>query len=199
MAPTEDKIFAYYQSTFKMIYGDLLAVIGYKPLQVSSEIEAMISHIAVSKTSDDRVTIEKNLSRAEGHLQRATLDAVKILWIEYRSRAEKIMNDDLVRRYCASESESNLFKRYHEAEKLAIQARQVEIQNVGIDPEKSVLLYYDAANGFRNLLDTVDLERVESIKQFKTWHIIKQGLVGFLVGILSSAIVAWAGRKYNLW
>lgn len=193
---TEEKLFAYYESTFRVIYADLVATIGSKPLEISFEIEAMVTHLSVAKNHADKKIIDQNISRAIGHLQRATLDAGKMLWLELRKRCQLIIDDDFVRSYCTLVPESQLMAQYHKAESLALVARRLEIKNVGIDPEMSASKYFEAANEFRNLLDAVDWTRVKSSKKFKFIHKLKEYFVGFLIGVVSSTVVALLSWKY---
>lgn len=193
---TEEKLFQYYQYNFKPIYADLVAVTADKPFQISFETEAMLSHIGVAKTQTDPRIIKSNIFKAGGHLERASLDAAKILWLVYRKRLQPILEDDLIKKYCTLVPEREFIAKYNYAESLALQARKTEIENVGISPRESVTQYYEAASEFRNLLDLVDEGRIESIRKFKLVYMFKQHSAGLAAGLISSAIIAVLAWKF---
>jgi hypothetical protein len=127
---TEREVYAYLLDTFQPIYGDLVAVLGEKPTQIIFQLEAALVHLAVaSRNSEDQ---HENCQRALVHLQRASLDAVKILWLVKKKQLSGIIEDEDVRQFCVNTAESELLKLYRTAEHLAKEARQIEISSVGI-------------------------------------------------------------------
>jgi hypothetical protein len=190
----ERDIYNYHQDAFKGIYADLVAVLGNKPSQIAFELEAVLSHIAVAKT--DPALEEDNLKKALHHLQRAALDASKMLWLEFRNRLDVYIKDSDVRKFCINSPEAEFVKIYEKAEKLALEARRTEIKNVGKNPEASVAQYYEAALEFKKALELVDTDKIREFKKFCILRFIKQQWVGFVVGVLASLLATHLWTKF---
>ncbi len=189
MPLSEQELYEYHEETFKPIYADLVAVIGTKPEQIVFELEAALSHIAVAKTNTD--LYEENIQKAYGHLQRASLDAAKIMWLEYMQKAEKITLDPDLRKFATNASEKELLTKYQNAEELARRARKKEVQNTGKSPSEAIELYYEAALSFSEIIKLIDPEKLASLTVLKSKILKKEVLLSFIIGIISSAIVAY--------
>lgn len=190
----EMDIYNYHQDAFKGIYADLVAVLGNKPSQIAFELEAVLSHLAVAKTDPDHE--EENLKKSLHHLQRASLDASKMLWLEFRNRLDVYMKDSDIRKFCINSPEAEFVKLYENAEKLALEARRTEIKNVGKNPEASVAQYYAAALEFKKALGLVDTDKIREFKKFCIFRFIKQQWVGFAFGVLASLVASYVWTNY---
>lgn len=186
---TEAELYKFHEDVFKPIYGDLVAVLGSKPEQIAFEVEATLSHIAVAHTKPD--IREDNLIKAHGHLKRAALDAVKILWLEYREKTEKFIADDELRRFAINSSEKELLEKYQAATNKAREARREELTNTGAAPEISIDLYYESAKAFCDVLDLIDPDKERQFQKFRFWYKKKEIIVSFVVGFLSSLLVTY--------
>jgi UDP-N-acetylglucosamine 2-epimerase len=182
----EQEIYALHQGAFKDIFADLVVVVGDKPSQVAFELEAVLHHLAVAKT-DDSVR-EENLSKALGHLQRATLDSAKMLWLEFHNRTKKYVNDTNLRKFCSNAPEHEFVKTYERAESLALAARKNEVTNVGKNPEASIKGYYEAAQEFKKALEMIDLRKVNDFEKFNLCKLFRDQSVGFVIGILAGVV-----------
>ncbi len=189
MAMTEQELYEYHEKVFKPVYADLIAILGNKPEQIAFELEAALSHIAIAKTNNE--LYEKNIERAHGHLQRASLDAVKIMWLEYRERAEKIILDRDLRTFASNTSESELISKFQHAEDVARNARRQELNNTGNNSSVSVPSYYEAAKLFSEIVTLIDPEKAAKLEGFKSRYATKEVVAAFIVGVASSALVAW--------
>ena len=189
MTITEQGLYQYHEEIFKPIYADLIAVIGTKPEQIVFELEAALSHIAVAKT--DNNVYQENINKAHGHLQRAALDAAKIMWLEYRERAQRITLDSDIRKFASNSSEQDILKQFQDAEELAIQARKKEVANTGKNPSEAIELYYEAAQAFSKVLDFIDPSKVENLSRLKAIIKTKKIILSFILGVASSALVAY--------
>lgn len=184
---TEEELYAYHEEIFKPIYADLVAILGSKPEQIAFELEATLSHIAVAKTNDK--LYEKNIEKALGHLQRASLDAAKIMWVEYKQRAEKIISDPDLRAFASKSSERELLNKYRDAEQAAKNARKKELANTGNNAPESIEYYYQAAKLFSEVIDLIDPEKAAKLNSFKSKYGKKEVVISFIVGVTSSAVV----------
>ncbi|AGS39699.1 hypothetical protein [Cycloclasticus zancles] len=189
----ELELYKFHEETFKPIYADLIAILGSKPEQIAFELEAALSHIAVAKTNDE--LYEKNIEKAYGHLQRASLDAVKIMWLEYRQRSEKIILDPDMRAFASKASESELITKFQKAEQTARSARKKELNNTGNDPSASISEYYEAAQLFSEIITLIDPEKVAKLTRFKSKYKTKEVVISFLVGVVSSGVVSFLLAK----
>ena len=192
MHKIEGEIYDLYQGHFKDIYADLCIVRGNKPAQIAFEIEAAFSHLSVAKlNSDDAELYEKNLNRAKGHIERAILDAVKILWLEYHNRLVNVVQDPGLRQFCVNCSEAEFIQSFHQAEAQTIEARKVEIDNVGKDPLASIAMYYDAAKSMQETLMKVDEVKKANFSKFSFGNFIKTQAAGLIIGIMAGLITGY--------
>lgn len=184
----EQELYKYHEEIFKPIYADMVSILGEKPEQIAFELEAALSHIAVAHTHSD--SYDENINKAYGHLQRASLDSVKIMWLEYRERSEKIILDPDLRKFAVNASEKDLLDKFEEAENMARKARKKEITNTGRDPSQSIELYYEAASLFREVVGLIDPKKVTHFNRIKYKWIKKENIFSFLIGLVSSLLVS---------
>lgn len=187
---TEKDVFDVYHKSFRPIYADLIAVVGYKPEQVIFELEAAFSHLATAYISNNNEIIENNFRKARNHLHRASLDSSKILWLEYRKRVNKFVNSGDLRKFATNCSESDFIAKYQEAEASAIDARRHELKNVGIAPEIAIEKYYNSAILFQKLLGLIDPEKEKYYASASRKWKSKEVFISFFMGIVSSFIVS---------
>lgn len=75
-------VFNFYRETFLPAYSDVVGTIVKKPKQIQTELENTLAHIAQYFNPNlNADTRENNAKKAYDHLQRATLDCYKILWV----------------------------------------------------------------------------------------------------------------------
>ncbi|MCL2712144.1 MAG: hypothetical protein FWD37_02555 [Methanomassiliicoccaceae archaeon] len=53
------------------------------PSEVSSEIDNALSHLVIHFKQNGNIYSDEHLKKAENHLERAALDSLKIIWLEY--------------------------------------------------------------------------------------------------------------------
>lgn len=184
---TEDELYQYYDEKFKPIYADLVAVTASKPEQVAFELEATLSHLIVAKRNPH--SYQTNIDKAHGHMQRASLDCAKILWVEYQKKADAFIDDPDRRKLISSETDSTLLQKYEAAMEAAKAARRSEQEYVGIDPYRSVEQYYDAANSFNEVLKLIDPDKLRSYEKLQSMFFTKERIITFILGVAASIIV----------
>jgi hypothetical protein len=182
----EQTIYRLLTEEFQKIYGDLVIATGDKPIQILLELEMALSHLAVAYI--DRSSYDSNIHKALGHVQRATLDAAKMLWLHYRSQVHSVVNDEDLRRFCTSEQ--SFISDTVRAEALAEQARQHELENVGRDPMNSLNDYYEAAIAFKKIYAQVDPDKIRAYQRFSFRRWVRDQVGGLLVGILGGIIAS---------
>jgi len=86
--------------------------------------------------SEDEKVIDKNINRAQGHLERLGLDAVKLLWDFYKKNMERLLEN--------GEMEASVFLQFI---KLTQEAREKETEKLGaaIDDKKEIFASYKKA------------------------------------------------------
>jgi hypothetical protein len=184
----------FYHNTFKLAYADLVAIIADKPQQIIFEIENSYSHLMVYLSSDDEITEDikqTNLDKAFNHLVRATIDCYKILWTEISDFLDNIMKENITRTFAFNENEAQILNIWNEFKKKAQKARQEEMKSVGIDYNKTILLYKEAVDEGRILLEKFDYEKFKEIRKFDFFNLIKTQWIGFVLGILAGIISTW--------
>ncbi|WP_445367618.1 hypothetical protein ACH5Y9_22180 [Methylomonas sp. BW4-1] len=193
---SENDVFDLYQNTFMPIYGDLVVVSGKKPPELLEQLESCMAHFAVARTTQDPALIQENIAAAYRHIVRASLDAAKLLWTTLHTNVETFVMNEEIRRFCANASEGQIHTQYQKAQNASINARQTEISNVGIDPEKSIQDWYNAALEYKNLLELIDLDKVRQFKKYRLLVNYKTHLLGFVLGVLASTLVSWFWPQY---
>lgn len=124
---------------------------------------------------------------------RVTLDSYKLLWAEMERSISKIQEDDFKRKYCINISQGEFLIKYQNFKTIAQTARNLETQSIGIDPLKALNGYKEAIEIGRELIGTIDPEKVENSKSDLRVISIKRNalelFISFFAGILSSVVI----------
>ncbi|MCK9637218.1 MAG: hypothetical protein M0R41_13150 [Methylobacter tundripaludum] len=182
-------IYELFQGDFKNIYGDLIVVTANKPVQIIFQLEAAFTHMAVASLNNE--CSQENLKAALKHIQRASLDAAKMLWLAYKDRLDNIISDSNLRMFCINCPEDELIKAYSKAENLAEEARRCELNHIGVDPTKSLTLYYEASIALKEVFEKIDHNKLKNFKKFNLFYKAKEYLIGFIIGIFASVIATF--------
>jgi hypothetical protein len=188
---TEEQLFSFYQTKFKLVYADLVSVRGKKSLVVDAQIESAMSHLALGKTSGSAEALQQNLDSAYQHIARACLDAAKLLWLDRFQRVKEVRSDDLKWKWCATVGAGVLDRLYHDGERLIVEARRLDTQVAGHALDDLVDRYYLAISKYQQILDSLDWERLQSVERFRWVHILKQNSVGFALGVIASVLASY--------
>lgn len=122
---------------------------------VGMEESNALGHIVRANT--DPASYEENMNKAFAHIYRATLDSVKLLWIDRKELIDKYINQDksylkLKKRKSPQTSKSDFIKRYVEAQDLVKLARQKEVSSIRSQPLDILDAYLEAVAAFDKLL-----------------------------------------------
>ncbi len=185
---------SFYHNTFKPAYADLVAIIADKPQQIIFEIENSYSHLMVYLSDDSNIPEEikqSNLNKAFNHLVRATMDCYKILWTEISDFLDNIMEENVTRAFAFNADQALILNTWNKFKKKAQKARQEEMKSIGMDYEKTILLYKEAVDEGRILLDKFDYDKFKEVKKFNFLNLVKNQWIGFVLGILAGIISTW--------
>ncbi len=175
---------SYYYDNFIPAYADAVASLGDKPAQLLVEQENTLAHLlAYLKDNDD----QENLKKAYGHLERATLDCYKIIWVTNKEKLAyyiRLDNSNLALAFNASESD--VMKKIQRIDTLAKEARELEARGIGQNSSKALEKYIEVVALERELLESADIKKASSYNQFKLSHLLKDHSLGFATGILTS-------------
>ena len=177
-----DRIQKYYFDTFIPAYADAVVMLGDKPVQLLVEQENTLAHIMAHLSESDD---EKNLYRAMAHLERATLDCYKIIWVESKQKLEyfiKLDNTNLALAF--NKNESEVLDKIKKIDSLAKEARALESMNIGKNSSKALQKYMEVVELEKELLDSVDIKKASSYNQFKISHLLKDHALGIVLGLL---------------
>ncbi len=184
--------FDMYRAEFIPVYADVIAFLDDKPDETLYEIEQMLSHI--DKVFDfmlDEETRLKNVDKAVGHLERAILDCLKILWIEIKIKVNLIYNDGSRRKYCVNMSEREFTQKYMEYNKLLSEARRTEMESVGVSPSKSIPEYKNAIRLGKELLESIDDDKLNNFSFFSRVLMWKSQALAFVLGFAASLLASY--------
>jgi len=185
-AVSEQDLFELYQSRFKPMYADLVAVTGEKSLVVDAQIESAMSHLAVSRTNGGGLARQANIDAAYGHVVRACADAAKLYWLSRFKRVKFILNDDYVSRWCLNISYGDFVRLHTEAEHAIKGARRVDAETAGHDVEEVFQKYVLAIQKYEAILASVDPYKLDNIRPFRLLNIVKSQFIGFILGVCAS-------------
>ncbi len=188
---TEREVYELLLGKFKDVFADLVILTGKKPSEILFELESVLSHLAVSKLYPEEE--QENVNMAMRHLQRASLDAAKMLWVTYVRRIEASLPDRIeFRKYVLNCADAEYIKLFTKAEELGLNARRIELENMGRNPSESMDHYYNAVFAIREAYLRIDPEKVQSFLPLSIRYFVERNWLGFVLGIISSALVAMA-------
>ncbi len=171
----------YYYNKFIPAYADAVASLGDKPVQLLVEQENTLAHIMAHIDDESN----SNLTKALAHLERATLDCYKIIWLEYKEKLKYFIsldNSNLALAFNTHESE--VLEKIKKIDLLAKEARELESVNLGKGNESALKKYIEVVELEKELLDRVDLKKASSYNKFKLSHLLKDQAIGIVIGIL---------------
>jgi len=179
----------YYNEIFIPAYADAVALLADKPEQLIIEQENSLSHLIPYLDDNNDIT---NLRRAKGHLERATLDAYKMTWVELK---KKLM-------YYVSLDKSNVAVAFNlpvdeVLKDLSLfdtniqEARLLEARNIGKGNVDVSEKYLNSILIAMKLLDSVDDDNVRSYQKHTFFDYIQKHSIGFGLGIVASLLATW--------
>jgi len=194
--PDIDDLFKFYREECVPAYSDLVGYIADKPVQFLIEIENAFAHVAQfhnpETTPEEKAT---NISKANDHLMRVTLDSYKMLWTEMEHDISLIHKDDFKRKYCMNMSQGEFLTKYQNFKRTAQAARNLETQSIGIDPLKALDGYKEAIEIGRELIDAIDPEKVENSKSDLRIISIKRNALELIISFAAGILATWAYVK----
>jgi hypothetical protein len=184
----------YYYLKFIPAYADAVASLGDKPVQLLVEQENTLAHLfAYLEDKNDEV----NLKKAYGHLQRATLDCYKIIWIEYKEKLKfyiSLDNSNLALAFNSKEGE--VLEKIKKIDSLAKEARELESVNIGKNSTLALQKYIEVVELEKELLDSVDIKKVSSYNRFKLSHLLKDHSISIIIAIITGLISSYLWARF---
>jgi hypothetical protein len=194
------KLSKFYRDNFIPAYADVIVITNYKPEEILLEIENILSHfIQILNPGIDSVQKSENINRARGHIERATLDCLKIVWTEQSMNLSKINSDDLARRYCINMPEHEFVRTYEEYNGLLAKARLLEMNSIGTSHTETIVAYRRAIELAKIISEHIDYNKLNSFNAFRKILSAKTNLVSFLLGVVASLVATylWGVNIYN--
>ena len=75
---------------------------------------------------------------------------------------------------------------------MGLNARRIELENMGRNPSESMDHYYNAVFAIREAYLRIGPEKVQSFLPLSIRYFVERNWLGFVLGIISSALVAMA-------
>jgi len=180
----------FYQKTFLPIYGDLVAFLNDKPVQILIEIENIFSHLIVflNENNPEKKRID-NLQKAYNHILRATLDSYKILWVEMSKFIDSLILNEEKRKFTINLNEDELLKLWKNFKKSSENARKLELSNIGENNIQSAITEYSKAIEIgKNIINHYDENKDNALKKFSLKNLFKSQIIGLIVGVIAGII-----------
>ncbi|HQB99240.1 MAG TPA: hypothetical protein PKX11_01645 [Methanospirillum sp.] len=184
---TIDSYRDFYFSIFLPAYADLTGYTLEKHKAVLYSIDSANSHLMqyLSPTLEQKIR-EENIRKAFTHLERATLDCYKLMWLHVESDLKSLISDKEKRVLCVNMGESDLLYKYHKATNAILESRKHELQNIGINLQTTIEKYRDAIEITKKIIENIDpiaLDMVDIKRRRSRWIEI---IFAFIIGILST-------------
>jgi hypothetical protein len=191
-----DEYREFYFSTFLPAYADLTGYTLQKHEVILYSIDSANSHLMQYLSPEIGEDIRnQNLIKAKGHLERATLDCYKLLWLHLEEDLKSLITDSEKRVLCVNMDEGDLLKKYREAVDGVVQSRRVELQNVGLDLEATIEKYHSAIQLTKEIMENIDpiaLDLIDRKRSRNRWIELGIALVIGIIGtIISTPIVGF--------
>lgn len=188
------EVVSFFHNEFIPAYSDLTGFIVDKPQEILIGIEYAFSHLMQHFDEDLETELRnKNLEKTYHHLQRATLDCYKLLWIHMDTNIAQLVDNQNKRKFCVNMVEGDLLLAYQRFRSKAQEARTIEGRNVGLDIMPSIAAYKDAcAEGKRILINIDEIKANDFEKlEIKAYRFItaREFIVGLLTGLVSSLVI----------
>lgn len=189
-------VFNFYRSEFLSAYSDVVGTVVKKPKQVQIELENTLAHIAQyfnpKLEANER---EDNAKKAHSHLQRATLDCYKILWVYINGKLDEIY-DDRLKRASLNTSEEDFLSEYNLFKNKAREARKIELENIGIDPLAALESYKEAMNIGKKIIKNFDQNKYHKLKKLKTTAKIKDIFIALVIGFVAGLVANYIFNEF---
>ena len=131
--PDFEEVYTYYSNVFVPAYSDLTGYLLFKPIEVLHSVENVLSHVMQCHNSTiDAVAKRENIKKAHHHLERATLDCYKILFVKLDEKITRVVDDPELRKFCVNTPERDFLSQYFDFKKRIRDIRKKEIANIGI-------------------------------------------------------------------
>lgn len=185
-----EAIFSFYTKVFLPNYSRVTAETLEKPVQVAVEIENAFSHIAVYfefVKSGNAQKQEEHIKKAKGHLERATLDCLKLTLIEM-SRKVKIFDRPGVLEHATTgdlNATRDLLGKFNSSWK---EARRKEVCGLEEEPEARINYYTDTIKIADDLMGLIDMERLSKFRVYSFKYQFKSLLISFVLGAFSGVL-----------
>lgn len=184
---TADDVFDYYAKEFLPAYARAVAEMQDKPVQISVEIENAFSHLSVSSIYRRDGNFDEELvhiKKAKGHIERATLDAYKFIWIALCKKS-KIFDKPGILEFATKVEISHAIALHEQFKKIATEARIKELSNLEEDVSVRNGFYKAAMKAADDLLDCLEPEKLRRYKHFSLKNIIKSNGISFVFGVIA--------------
>lgn len=204
---TIKEIFEFYDEVFIPVYAEVVARRRTKPRQIAVEIENSFSHLATYFLSSSDEDKESNIRKSLGHLQRATLDCQKILWITLLNDSVYIQDNNLMI-HGSNVPIEDFYKQLKVVQDNAPKARISESQSTGVNFKKRIEEYQKSIDEFKKLDEMIDfikvrlyLNNISSEKKIdrknnnKTFF--NTQMMGFIVGIFASIVASYIYSNFQ--
>ncbi|MDF0592101.1 hypothetical protein P0O24_00670 [Methanotrichaceae archaeon M04Ac] len=181
----------FYRTEFVPAYADVVSFLGDKPVQILVEIENAFAHFIKYFNSDlEKKAKVENIIKAKNHLIRATLDCYKMIWLEINKYLRRIYESHFLRRICTTTEELEFAEDYNIFTSMANDARRIEIDSIGIDPLEALTKYKETMKFGYELMRKGDKYQHGASDLFIKRYLSIDNLIFFIMGLISSAIVA---------
>ncbi len=185
----------YYMEHFVDIFFGLTIYVKKYPRQILFEQSNALSHLMQFWRDKNP---DSNLSKARGHIERATLDTHKLYWARVSKKVNDLVFNSYWKRQTYKTGDGNLFVDWDEFRRLSDEARRHELDNIGMGSKRTPVLYMAASKQGENILGNVDLVRADKLQK----RAVNSRRFGITYGVLASFIssflvyVVWLLWKY---
>lgn len=180
-------VFDYYSKEFLPTYARAVAELQDKPVQITVEIENAFSHLAVSSAHQKDGNVKKqieHLKKAFSHIERATLDAYKFIWISLLKKS-RVFDRAGILEFATNTDLDKAIQLHEDFKKKAAEARIKELSNLEEEVSVRNRFYRDAVASADTLFECLDAKRLRKLRSFSIWNIVKSNSIAFIFGVIA--------------
>ncbi len=193
-----DELYFYYSNVFVPAYSDLTGYLLYKPTPVLHSIENALSHVMQCYNPKiSEILRKENTQKAHHHLERATLDCYKILFVKLDKKITSVVDNPELRKFCVNKTEREFISQYFDFKIRIRDIREKEIENIGININETISLYKEAVNVGFTLIDAIDDQKISDYKQLNQRNAWIKTIRDFVIGVVTGLIACIIYGNWN--
>lgn len=197
MAVTSDDVYRYYNDIVEPMYAEFLLRTSGKKLELGNLYEDAIASLAKGKKNGIGLAEkEEALSKARGYILDVALTIARALAELLAKEANAIASNKEKVKWCAQVSSDVVRSKQKRATALFRDATNRDNSAASnTEREAAVRLYESCAEAYAEWIEFFDSSLLSDFGAFSFKHYLKNNVISFVLGLISSGIIAFIAWK----